>query len=560
MQDKPDSLHTLGLDLSLQAVRGIKLTQRKGKPVVDQIFDIPINRAVAAPEEPLRYSFAQDNSEFREAVHKNLVVTTLPSGITLVRQLEVKLKKIADIDAVLHFQAEPALPYPIENACIDRYVLGETAEGRQLTLVAVRKDHLQQQLDLWRGFDVEPEVMTATPAALAVFAQTFSPSEKLQCVIHFGEAETSCILMQQGKLIASQVCYLGLNNLLHAAKQEDPERGDELFTQIDFGEVKKETTPYLLEALDQLRMEITRTLYALSKQAKGQETEQIIATGDGAVLNQFVPALLQPIGKPFAILEPLEGLGLNRDELQRYAIPLGAALMALPEAVHRGDQIDFRQAEFAYPHPLKRLKQPLLLYSALSLGLAAAIFFAGNAYIRYQEDGLRQEYSELLQSLNKPYSEFEKSISKSDKVTPIRQLSQDAIMSRLKVVQKDIQSAPENYPLLPNVPSVSDFLAWLSTNPNVVEKDGKPLLQLESLSYLMVKRPEQTKKQEKYQVKVELEFSAETPKAAREFHDALIAPNAMVDPKGEVKWSTNRGLYRASFFLKDKTAYPTASS
>jgi type IV pilus assembly protein PilM len=118
------------------------------------------------------------------------------------------------------------------------------------------------------------------------------------------------------------------------------------------------------------------------------------------------------------------------------------------------------------------------------------------------------------------------------------------------------------YPLLPNTPRVSDVLAWLSTHTNVVGKDEKteallPIIQLENFSYVMVKRPDQTKKQEKYQVKVEIEFTSPTPKQAREFHDALIAPNPLVDPKGEVKWTANKGKYRASFFLKDKTVYPT---
>jgi type IV pilus assembly protein PilM len=531
MQDKPDSTHTLGLDFTFQTIRGVQLTQRKGKPVVVQLFDLPL--ATSSEESP-RYSFVQEQPQFLPAVSKNLVVTTLPSGATLVRQLEVKLKKIADIDAVLAFQAEPALPYPVENASLDRVILGETSEGRQLTLMAVRKDHLQQHLELWRSLEVEPEVVTATPAALAAFAQTFGPSDKLQSVIHIGLYETVCILMKEGKLLAAQVCYMGLHQLQ--------------------GEVHS-------ESLEQLRMEITRTLYSLSKQAKGQEIEQLIVTGDGAADNQFVSNLLEPIGKPFFILEPPEGYGITLEELQRYAIPLGAALMAFPGA----EQINFRQDEYAYPEPWKRYKKPLLFYLGLCLAFAAAILFAGNAYIHYQEDDLRKEYSELLQALNKPYTDFEKHFSKSETVIPINQLGQEELMSRLKALQKDIQSAPEHYPLLPNVPTVSDFLAWLSTHPNVVEKDPKtntlkPLLQLESFSYTLQKRPEQTKKQEKYQVKVEVEFSSETPKAAREFHDALIAPNVMVDPKGEVKWSTNRGLYRASFFLKDKTLYPTASN
>lgn len=66
----------------------------------------------------------------------------------------------------------------------------------------------------------------------------------------------------------------------------------------------------------------------------------------------------------------------------------------------------------------------------------------------------------------------------------------------------------------------------------------------------MTKRPEQNKKQEKYQVKVEMEFTSPTPKQAREFHDALIAPNDFVDPKGEIKWNSSHGRYRTSFFKR----------
>lgn len=568
MLDKPDSLHTLGLDFTHLRIRGVQITQRKGKPVVDQLFDLPVNSYSADPAEPPHYSLSHDEPGFRDAVQKNLTVTTLSGAEVLVRQLEVKLKKVADIDAVLSFQAEPVLPYPVENACLDRIVLDETPDGHNLALLAVRKDHLQQHLDLWHAFDVEPEVVTASPAAIAAFVHYFGASDKLQCAIHFGEAQSTCILMREGKLCAAQVCYLGLNNLRYAYKLDDKESGEEHFNQLDFSDIRKESAPHLLEALEQLRMEITRTLYALSKQAKSQEFEQVIATGDGAVLNHFAATLLQPLLKPanktFTIFEAPEGLGMNSAQLQEYAIPLGAALMALPDR----DQINFRYEEFAYPQPWKRYKKPVILYLALCTALAAALYFASNAYFSYEEDGLRKEYSELLESMNRPYTEFEKSFSSKrggEKVVSIRQLTQEDIANRLQVLQKEIQSAPDTYPLLPNVPTVSDLLAWLSTHPNVVERDAKtgkvkPLLQLESLSYTLLKRPEQTKKQEKYQVKVELEFSSETPKAAREFHDALIAPNAMVDPKGEVKWSTNRGLYRASFFLKDKTAYPTQSS
>lgn len=565
--DRPDSLHTLGLDFTNQKIRAVQLTLRKGKPVVDRLFDLPVSSHTADPSQPPHYILEHDEPEFRDAVTKNLTVSALSGGEVLVRQLEVKLKKIGDIDAVLAFQAEPVLPYPIENAFLDRVVLGETPDGRNLALLSVRRDHLQEHLDLWHAFEVEPEVVTASPAALAAFVSYLSPFDPLQCAMYLGDAQTICILMRDNKLLAAQVCFQGLNQLRAAFLQDGRSEND--FNQLNFAEISKESAPHLSEALDNLRMEITRTLYALSKQAKGQEFERLIATGDGAVLNQLSAILLKPLlqatNKSFTVLDAPDGLGMNTAQLQVYAIPFGAALMSLPG----GEMINFRQGDLAYPQPWKRYQTPVIFYLALCAGLAAAIFFAGNSYIRYQEDDVRKEYSELLQSMNRPYTEFEKSITKKnpegEKVVSIRQLSQADISRRLQALQKEIESSPETYPLLPNVPTVSDLLAWLSTHPNVVSRDPKmgkitPLLQLENLTYTMLKRPEQTKKQEKYQVKVELEFSSQTPKAAREFHDALIAPNAMVDPKGEVKWSTNRGLYRASFFLKDKTVYPTPSS
>ncbi len=89
------------------------------------------------------------------------------------------------------------------------------------------------------------------------------------------------------------------------------------------------------------------------------------------------------------------------------------------------------------------------------------------------------------------------------------------------------------------------------------DKPGEPpLIQIESFNYSVTKRPDITKKLEKYQVKVEVEFNAMNATAAREFHDALLAPNPFIDPKGDVKWTSNKNLYKATFFLKDRTAYP----
>src|SRR5262245_56345398 len=127
MQDKPDSLHTLGLDFSFGCLRAVQLSQRKGKPYVEKLYEIPISSdrsepSMSAEEDRSDEAAAAEQipDEFMKIARKCLVTSALPTGATLVRQLEIKLKKVSDIDAVLSFQAEPTLPYPIENGCLDR--------------------------------------------------------------------------------------------------------------------------------------------------------------------------------------------------------------------------------------------------------------------------------------------------------------------------------------------------------------------------------------------------------------------------------------------------------
>lgn len=170
--------------------------------------------------------------------------------------------------------------------------------------------------------------------------------------------------------------------------------------------------------------------------------------------------------------------------------------------------------------------------------------------------------------MKKPFDEHEKELITKDpyernfsaeEARDIKEISQTSIRKRLTLLEKEIKETPDTFPLYPNTPRVNDVLSWFSNHPLVKGDDPeKQKILLENFNYRMVKRPEQNKRKERYQVKVEIEFSTSTPRYAREFHDALLAPNEIVDPKGDVKWNSERGRYRTSFFLKDKTAYPNA--
>lgn len=547
MIDKPNSSNTLGLELEGKNLKAAVLSAFKGRPKLDLLFEMDIEqKAELINEPPLCFSDVKplyiekkEGSKnvspphtLKNLIEKNLVSTCLNGNQVLTRNFEIKLKKERDIDAVLPFQVEPILPYSSDASLIDKIKIDQTVDGTFLTIFAAKKEHVKKHIEEWAPIQIEPEVISSESLALTAFSNHFLPSKTNHFIIYFKEGNVTCALVKNKKLVASQTI---------ASKNKEPELN-----------------------------EVIRVLYSLSKQVKSIEVQDVLLLGSNSNFAALTK-MLSKINKNVCHLETDPNFNLDERELKKFAVSIGLALntLSLNTFSNQADSINFRQQELSFPDPLKHLKKPFQIFIALSFTLSVIFYFFGEAYLGNYEDSIKKEYLNLLSGMNKSYHIFEneylakfpETAAENGEIADILTLSQDEINERLKFLTKELQGTPDMFPLFPNVPRVSDVLAFLGTHPNITKKDpltgeNEPLIQLESFTYTMLKRPDKTKKQEKYQVKVEFEFNTATPKFAREFHDALIAPNSIVDPKGEIKWSSNRGKYKTSFFLKDKTIYP----
>jgi len=554
MVEKPDASTTLGIEFEKGVLKAVQLSYKKKSPVFDKFFEF-----IYDPQNVNPLYIKENEHELFNSLQKNLVISTLNPQESLIRQLEIHLKKEKDIEEVLAFQTEPLLPYPAENAILDYLKIDKTDEGSLLTVLVARKDHIQEHLENLSLINIEPEIVTSSQSALLNFANTCCPSFPQVYVINIGLHQSTCILIQNSKLYAAQAIPKGIEFLIEALKKDSTSNID----VIDFNQLSSEDYPFLFQAWENLRLEIKRIIFSFNKQSKNQEVKSILITGPVALIPNLSVNLAQNLGMTEVFPEQTVFQELDRDQKLNLALPIGAALSGLPTSK---DKINFRQAEYIYPYPWKRLKNTLIIFSSLCLALGLAFYLFGAAYLTYREDQIKTSYLELLTTMNKSYQDFEKHYS-STKNSPslgIDELNEENLNERVLALEKDLQSTPNIFPLLPNVPRVSDVLAWLSNQNMVAGKNSTeslPMqpLQIESFNYSLVKRPEKNKPQEKYQVKIEIEFTSPTPKQAREFHDALIEPNDFVDPKGEGKWNTSHGRYRTSFYLKDKTFYPSGS-
>jgi len=568
----PTATHTLGLELLLKEIVAVEAVEKKDGIHIQAFYQIPLSGPAADNDHVKPLDTDSFPKELKNALAKELSITALPAEDVLVRSLSTPLKKEKEIEEVIAFQAEPLLPFPPEETLVDFIKVKEDKDGSELTLSATRTSHLEKLLAEWKYYQVDPEVVTSEQAALASFAAVVHPSDQPFITISVGQKRTICALVRGKKLIAAQTIPIGVDSLKMALGHCLSASVDSLTSttlyHYEWHEVQENDDPLLFQAIDSLRLDIARTSYSLCKYIKTEELQGFLWAGEGACWPHLIKALEKNLAKRSQDkpLEITELPGTSKENLLRYALAFGSAFSSLESSKNT---FNFRKNQFSYPTPWRRYQSSLFTYTGAALLLAAALYFGGSQYVNKEEDRVRQDYVALLKEVGKPFKEFEEEFAQKSGTTEVlvsedaKELSLIEIEERLDFLENELNASPDIFPLWPNTPRVSDLLAWLATHPNIAPAtdDGKqsPLLTIESLHYSMVKRPDFSKKSEHYQIKVELELSTPTPKYAREFHDALIAPNDFVDPKGEVKWSSSKGRYKTSFFLKDKTAYPSFS-
>jgi type IV pilus assembly protein PilM len=540
------SITASGLEPASVGVKGATLKTSRTGPLLVRLF-----------------LWHPDSDDVKQLHVSHPILTTGLEGIEVIgRSLTLPLTKEKDLEAAIPFQAEPLLPYPTEQALLTYQVVTQTAKETTITVLATPKETLQSHLNEWKAWLIEPEQISCIPFALCQFGSVYFPAVNTCLLLHVQQERLTAVLMQRGKLLSTFSLKEGLEPLLKALQTE----GMAFPQHLDEWKILKESPhSQSIAALTHLQRSLAKMSYALTKDFKADPIEGVIITGEAADYAGLPEMLIQQ--SPFPLLKREGDLSYSDSKLESYAVPIGLALGSLPG--QKG--IDFRQREFSYPYPWARLKIPLLTTFFGLLGISLAFYFLSHHYLTYQQDLLKQNYVNLLAGIDKSHDQFETAfIAKhpqskehfGDRIPSLHELNPDDLTQRLAFLQKELQSTPDSFPLFPHLPRVSDVLAWLAQHPAVtsVDEEGKMQthVQIENFSYTMIKRPQHGKKQEKYQVKIELELVSSTPKWARKFHDALIVPNDWVDPKGEIKWSANRDKYKTSFFLKDKTLYPSS--
>ncbi|MDE3045290.1 MAG: hypothetical protein KGJ02_01405 [Verrucomicrobiota bacterium] len=446
---------------------------------------------------------------------------------TLVRTLDFKISSSRLIEQGLPFQVESITHLPIENLIYTSQLHLKKEGGAEATLFLGQKTALQALLDRWRGLSLEPDFVTSLPQALATFAHFRCPQLSSAFLIHLGSQEWNCVWVEAGKIKKAFVIPEGIEMLLSAFWED---RKKVLFQkevegvarQIDLLQLKPHLNPHLSTKLEELRHKLEATLYSFEQ---GGGKKPILFTGRTDSFGHLTEYLVQkfPDASPY---EP--SLPLSQEE-KECAIAMG---LALEGASKDRKKNQFLKNEFIPRKAWKRAGQWGFGLIATSLLLSISLSLTGYFQTHYQ----KKEWTHSLQRL-------------MDRLAPgsFRGTIEDA----LSLIEEHDKEAY----FIPQAPSLSEFLSWLSNHPLLegLSATGDPLL-INDVKYTLVSFPHIEAAKDPYAVQVDIEFQVKNPLSAKKFHETLLK-EPLIDSKKEMIWESQSDHYRASFFLKNRTPY-----
>ncbi len=379
----------IGLDIDKDQVRvvelkegseGITLTKFGVAKVIPKSSAENISHAISRTVAKL---FAEQQIEEKE------VYSAISGPRVQVRRMTLPPMPKEELSEAIKWEAKNFVPFSIETAAIDYYLLKER-EGKgtkqELIVVAVDGEALKRHLEIIKGAGLKSAGVTPISFALwelAKFQPEFS-TEELKGLVHIGAESTSLDLFKDHDLLFTREIDFSRASITEtlAEEEHDPEEFRRVMFSV-FGKLQNE----LISSLEYYR-----------EQFFEEKIAHLFLLGETAELKDLKEYLFANFGIPIDLVDPLKNLRLDpkidQDKLnqaaQNLAIPIGLALGRSREInllkVKAGKKDQGAEA-------LKALEYVKIPNTAIigTLALFVALIFGLNFYLNYSIGKIKKD-------------------------------------------------------------------------------------------------------------------------------------------------------------------------
>lgn len=351
---------TIGLDIGSYSIKMVELSGATARTLSGTLASQPHNstlRRIGMARVPdgvisegsikeydtLRYILSSLLSNLQP---KNKKVTASISGYSvIVKKITLVYKTEQEIEDNLALEAENYIPFDIQDVFMDFHMLkhGGSDKTTDIFLTAAKKDIVNLYANLIQDIGFTPSVIDvdafALNNALELAIAGKSKATDAVGIIDIGASKANLVLAADGEPVFMRDMAIGGNQLTEAIAEstgmsfDDAER-IKLMGTTDSG-LASEISLVCIDVCRVWAEEIKKALdFYQANTLSGQVLQKIFLTGGTAMLYGLDQKISEVIGLETALLNPFEGLSLDKSINPRYvqavgpqfAVALGLAL------------------------------------------------------------------------------------------------------------------------------------------------------------------------------------------------------------------------------------------
>ncbi len=255
-------------------------------------------------------------------------VIAVAGQTVLVRHIKFPIMAKEELDSGIRFEAERYIPYPIEDACFAYEVINEDAGNNEMEvmIVAAQRQLIESHVQCLKLAGIQPLAVDVQPFALVrALGLTKTQHNKTMAVLDIGAGTSDLVIYRSGSPRFTRIIPIAGNRLTQAVANEfkkslqEAEKlkiklGNPLTEEAstDEARVSKAISP----VLDELIVEVRRSLDYYRLQQRGDEVDQIVICGGGARLKGCETYFTRELGMRVTKGNPLNLLTVDpSDEL-----------------------------------------------------------------------------------------------------------------------------------------------------------------------------------------------------------------------------------------------------
>jgi type IV pilus assembly protein PilM len=248
------------------------------------------------------------------------VATSVSGNAVIVRYVKMAKMPAVELAKSLKFEAEPYIPFNIEEVNLGFSVLGDVIEEGQTqmetVLVAAKKDSVDLRVDLLKEAGLQPVIMDVDAFALESAYEILFPPPQTETVLfmNIGATFTNMSIIEKGASRVVRDVFIAGNTLTKAIQTQfqcDVKTAEQ--KKITYGIAPQEgadaeaqqVSEVLLPVARDLLVEVQRSIDFFLSQGSDRVVNKIFLCGGSANLKGLDQFLNQELNIPVEIFNPL---------------------------------------------------------------------------------------------------------------------------------------------------------------------------------------------------------------------------------------------------------------